>query len=72
MPTTSEHGDTFPRPAKRRELTVKAWLSAVSVAGLLALACWAFAAGQVLFAVALVVFAVFAAVELASTLRRRR
>lgn len=71
MPTPSEPGNAVPPRDEHRELTVKAWLSAAGVLALVALAGWALVVGQAMFAVALVVLAVFAAVELASNLRRR-
>lgn len=75
VPTTSEPHGPFPRRRDddgHRELAVKAWLSGLSVLGLLAVAGMAASGGHVLFTIALVVLAVFAAVELTSTLRGRR
>lgn len=55
---------------ERRELVVRAWLCAGALLALLATAGLLAAAGRILFPVALAVLAVFAAVELASTIRR--
>lgn len=72
-------GEPRERPARhgaaadeRRELLLRAWFCAAAVAALLGTAAFVAAAGRILFPVALVVLAVFAAVELASTVRRLR